>query len=508
VFLSFLVGIFAATAYFVLMIDPTLPPLFYIFEIGYTTIMFYALVQYRLMDINLAFRYSTIYLFYLGIVGVPIFGITKLIGGSLLPVATAFLGVALGPLAYERARPLLTKMVDALPLFRGRYWGLEKIQASEQEIQAAQTVPDWAGRIIDVVKRIYNPKSASVLVRDDKDGYFLIRAGTGLGMAEMAMLHLPFKSPLNGFFQKEKRLFVRYLVNEIFPEEQAKEVAKDINFVRGTVIMPLFHRNRLHALLCLDDKTDGNIYNEVDLSHLNTLARAGEHTLTAILSGLHAEQMTAVWAHDLLKPFTAKGSFRYLVELKDGNFGPISEGTALAVQAVLNDVRFVAKHLERLILPGSEEKYEIRPCPIAPVYLAIREKYSLNAVEKDLHWRVTPPPPGLMVDCDPEMIEHRVVANLVENAFRHTPRGGTVELGFHLEDKTLVGHVKDNGLGIKKSDQEKLFARGVQLDPTMKGLAGLGLFSVKTVVEAHRGRVWVESELGRGSQFNFTLPLA
>ena len=105
------------------------------------------------------------------------------------------------------------------------------------------------------------------------------------------------------------------------------------------------------------------------------------------------------------------------------------------------------------------------------------------------------------------LLEHRVIANLVENAFRHTPTGGTVQLSYLLEGESFVGFVRDTGPGIPKEDIPRLFTPGTQLDPQNKGLAGLGLASVKSVIDAHGGRVWVESEPEKGSTFYFQLPV-
>lgn len=124
-----------------------------------------------------------------------------------------------------------------------------------------------------------------------------------------------------------------------------------------------------------------------------------------------------------------------------------------------------------------------------------------------IKWVVDVPDHSVRILCDSSIIENRVLANLVENAFRHTPRGGVVTLGFSLTTKEFNGFVRDTGPGIRKEDQGKLFQPGVQLNKTEGGLAGLGLASVKTVIETHRGRVWLESEWGEGSSFFFSLPL-
>jgi signal transduction histidine kinase len=109
---------------------------------------------------------------------------------------------------------------------------------------------------------------------------------------------------------------------------------------------------------------------------------------------------------------------------------------------------------------------------------------------------------------DAVIIFHRVMKNLIENAFRHTPSGGSIELGYRLEEKVLVIYLKDTGPGIPEERRETIFERGVQGAGEVKGKAGLGLYNARKVVEAHHGKLWVESQVGKGSTFYFTLPLA
>jgi PAS domain S-box-containing protein len=102
----------------------------------------------------------------------------------------------------------------------------------------------------------------------------------------------------------------------------------------------------------------------------------------------------------------------------------------------------------------------------------------------------------------------QVLSNLVDNALKFTPAGGTVELGSRLEphDEGALFWVTDSGPGIALEDQNRLFDRFWQVGRFNRRGAGLGLSIVKGLVEAHGGKVWVESEVGKGSTFLFLLP--
>ncbi len=102
-----------------------------------------------------------------------------------------------------------------------------------------------------------------------------------------------------------------------------------------------------------------------------------------------------------------------------------------------------------------------------------------------------------------------VVDNLVSNAIKYTNTGGRVEVRAEKNDREVVVHVRDNGQGLSPQDLERVFTSFGRLSARPTGgesTTGLGLAIVKRIVELHGGRVWVESELGHGSTFSFSLP--
>ncbi|MCX7912320.1 MAG: HAMP domain-containing histidine kinase [Dehalococcoidales bacterium] len=102
----------------------------------------------------------------------------------------------------------------------------------------------------------------------------------------------------------------------------------------------------------------------------------------------------------------------------------------------------------------------------------------------------------------------QVMLNLLTNATKFTPEGGTITVRAHPQVDTVVVSVQDNGVGIAKEEQSRLFKPYSRIDADRQrqpGL-GLGLALAKQVVEMHGGRIWVESEPGKGSTFSFALP--
>jgi signal transduction histidine kinase len=109
---------------------------------------------------------------------------------------------------------------------------------------------------------------------------------------------------------------------------------------------------------------------------------------------------------------------------------------------------------------------------------------------------------------DPERLRE-VLSNLVSNAVKYSPGGGTVWVGGRVDGGGVTVYVADQGIGIPPEEQSRIFDRFHRVETGLHRRTegtGLGLYLVKAIVEAHGGRVWVESAPGRGSIFMFTLP--
>jgi signal transduction histidine kinase len=102
----------------------------------------------------------------------------------------------------------------------------------------------------------------------------------------------------------------------------------------------------------------------------------------------------------------------------------------------------------------------------------------------------------------------QVVSNLMTNAVKFTPKGGSISVKVRAEDSGLTVSVKDNGIGIAKEEQSRLFIpySRISADRQHQPGLGLGLALSKQVVELHGGKIWVESDSGSGSTFSFFLP--
>ncbi len=118
------------------------------------------------------------------------------------------------------------------------------------------------------------------------------------------------------------------------------------------------------------------------------------------------------------------------------------------------------------------------------------------------------PPDFPPVQADHERLR-QVLTNLISNAIKYSPDGGRIMLSGRYDDEFVYLAVTDEGIGIPPNDRERIFERFYRVESALSRRtqgAGLGLYLVKSVIDAHRGRIWVDSDLGKGSTFVFTLP--
>jgi signal transduction histidine kinase len=194
--------------------------------------------------------------------------------------------------------------------------------------------------------------------------------------------------------------------------------------------------------------------------------------------------------------------------------GPnISQDLAETLADIIEDCDRAQLQLQNLMDAREMEsgfvKLNIQPFSLTQVIAEIVDLYSLLAEEKSLDLTAAFPCDAIVIEGDRQRVA-RAFANLVDNALKYTPKGGTVHIEFEVRPEAVITRIIDNGIGIPEEEQrliwQRLF-RGKQARESEKGL-GLGLNIVQIIIAAHGGTVTLSSAVGKGTTFEVTLPKA
>lgn len=170
-------------------------------------------------------------------------------------------------------------------------------------------------------------------------------------------------------------------------------------------------------------------------------------------------------------------------------------------------LQIVHELLELARIETGKTPFEFRPVQPKEIVLPAIERMKDQAerASLDLNTQLEENLPPVLADA---LRMQEVLINLIHNAIKFTPSGGKVTVKVEKRDKFVQFCVEDTGIGIKPADLDRIFERFYRSDRTINsGGTGLGLSIAKHTIEAHQGKIWAESEPGRGATFFFTIPV-
>ena len=277
----------------------------------------------------------------------------------------------------------------------------------------------------------------------------------------------------------------------------------------------------LHAVLEGEGLGEGDLELPLDGRTLHWVARpaGSQDAVSAITLTFHdvtqerevsrmKSDFVSFVTHQLRTPLAG---IKWMLELANGSLPPEDETTSF-----VNDARQATERLIGLV----NGLLDISRLESGKVVLALAD-LDLAAITNEVVAEIA----EVARDCTPDVsvevaaavptvradrpLIRQVVLNLLSNAIKYTPPSGRVRVGLRSDDDSVVWSVHDSGIGIPKEAQRRLFEKFYRADNVRtvetEG-TGLGLYLVKLIVERHGGRIWCESEEGRGSTFAFALP--
>jgi PAS domain S-box-containing protein len=217
-------------------------------------------------------------------------------------------------------------------------------------------------------------------------------------------------------------------------------------------------------------------------------------------------EFVATVSHDLRAPLTYMRGYTTMLPM----VGPLTPKQQDYTEKVMAGIEQMTELIDDLLDLGRIEAgvgLAREMCSLAAVARGVVETMKPQALSRGLLLH-TGKLSERMIAGDQGLLRH-AITNLVDNAIKYTPSGGTITVSVEEQDSAIVISVKDTGIGIAAADQVRLFERFYRVKRRetvdIKG-SGLGLAIVKSIAQWHRGRVWVESQVGEGATFYILIP--
>jgi len=312
------------------------------------------------------------------------------------------------------------------------------------------------------------------------------------------------------------------LVEHLSPEmlESFSRDEADLQAIRAAgfqsaLAVPLLKDGRLVAAIVLVSCSASRIYGPTELALVEELARRAALSIDNARLFFEAqraiktrEDVLAIVSHDLKNPLA---TIELVVDLLRGS----KRIDTNQLQGFVNKVQRSAHEMEVLIadlldfarIQSGTFSVVVSPDSLSQVMTPVidRMRALAEAKRQTLDLDIPLGLPHVAVD------GHRigqVVSNLVRNAIKFTPKEGPIRIWARQQERQMVVCVEDTGPGIPQEHLPKIFDRFWRAPGVKQEGSGLGLSIAKGIVEAHGGMIWAESQLGKGSSFFFTLPLA
>jgi len=211
-------------------------------------------------------------------------------------------------------------------------------------------------------------------------------------------------------------------------------------------------------------------------------------------------------SHELKTPLTAiKANVDFILS---GREGPIPRNLRQYLSTIQRNTNRIQEIMEKMLDMARIKAGKIGLLVEKVNLLRAVKGYvkEIKPVEKRVDIKIKIPR-GIYVQADKDRL-HDIYINLLSNAFKFTPKDGEVRIAARRDNDVVLAEVSDTGVGIPEDKCERVFDEFYQVDRRRYGGTGLGLTIVKGIIDEHGGKIWVDSEVGKGSTFYFTVPLA
>ncbi len=390
---------------------------------------------------------------------------------------------------------------------------LARVVEISRNLNTTTDINELLTYIIKEAASLTGTEAASILLLDPHTSALNFMAASNDLSPEMAMTPVPLDSSIAGAVLKENRPL--HITDVTADPRWNHNVDETIDFVTREILGVPMHNadHKPVGVLEAINKLEGQCtQQDVELlSILADIAGVAVEKLRLIQELSELDQLKtdfiAIASHELRTPLAIiLGYAAFLREdAPDDRIGHLD--SVLGAANRLNGL--IQEMLNFQYSDANVESLTVKPVDFLALVkkAADNKRMTIEAKEHSLRLEM-PQEEALMIPLDAVTIEV-VIGNLLDNAARFTHDGGQITVSVVPGDDEVRLCVRDNGIGIPRDQLERIFRRFYQVEHHMSrrhGGLGLGLSIAKELVELHNGRIWVESELGKGSSFWIALP--
>lgn len=488
-----------------------IPPLGNITNAFYSSIVAVAIIRHRLLDFHFVFNrilsFVIMILIFSGIFAFLIF----LVGE---PLQLIYLGVILAAsltlLVYQPLKQRVYAFTERLVL-RGRY----RYQAALRDFSAAITTIADEGELIRLfVEKVAESMGvwrASLALADREGKRWRIRYSLGMA-TESTEVVLKLADPLVQLLLREGKPLVKEEIQRELrlgnlsshSRTELTGTSRSLQRIGADVSIPLRSRQGLMGILNLGPREDNGVYAGRDLELLTLLSDETALALEniRILEDMKRTdrlralgQMAASVAHEVRNPLAAiRSSAQSLQdERQDSELAGIIVDEVDRLNSLVSEFLDFSRPLQPKLEPSNITSSIEGALDLLEKEASLENTEVLKSFGTDLP----------LVLIDPDQMK-QVFVNLFLNAAQAMPSGGALTVRVRVEDDRLEIRIGDSGCGIEPENLERIFE---PFFTTKDRGSGLGLAIVRAIVEAHKGEIWAESSLGRGTTITVSLPL-
>ena len=371
----------------------------------------------------------------------------------------------------------------------------------KDEIELIKT-KEKAEKAENFLANIINGIGDPVFVKDDQRRFVIVNEAfcSVLGLQQNEIIG---KTLAEDVPPEEQEVFLR-IDNQVL-SDGIENINEETLTIRGGVTKTIATRKTRYVdekgnkfIIGVIRDISQRIQQEEELLKAKKKAEESDHLKTAFLQNL---------SHEIRTPMNSIMGFASLLPEEDDK-AKISSYTKIIVNNSEQLVHMIDDIVIFSQLQSKQMSLRLKPFDIQDMLQAVKHSFDLPEYQNGVN---------LLIDnCSdsPKMINSdyekvwQIFANLISNAFKYTPKG-TISFGVKPGKNEWICFVKDTGIGIPKNEISNIFERFYRASNVNKGAiggTGLGLSIVQELVQLVRGKIWVESELGKGSTFYFTLP--